>query len=46
MKKFKLIIDILLFVITVLLVNIELTGNLNHEILGITFGILILIHNE
>lgn len=44
MKKFKLIIDILLFIVTVLLVNIELTGNLNHEILGITLGILIIIH--
>lgn len=44
MKKLKLTIDILLFIITVLLVNIELTGNLNHEILGIALGILIIIH--
>lgn len=44
MNKFKIIIDVLLFIITVLLINIELTGNLNHEILGVTLGILIIIH--
>lgn len=44
MKKFKVLIDILLFIITILLFNIGLIGNLNHEILGITLGILILIH--
>lgn len=44
MKKFKIVIDILLFLITVLLFDIELIGNLNHEILGITLGILIIIH--
>jgi len=44
MKKFKIVIDILLFIATVLLFDIELFGNLNHEILGITLGILILLH--
>lgn len=44
MKIFKVVIDILLFVATILLFNIELIGNLNHEILGITLGILIIIH--
>ena len=44
MKKFKIVIDILLFIMTVLLFDIELIGNLNHEILGIILGILIIIH--
>jgi len=44
MKAFKIIVDILLFVVTFLLVNIEITGNLIHEILGITMAILLLIH--
>lgn len=44
MKKFKILIDILLFIVTVLLFDIELIGNLNHEALGITLGILIIIH--
>lgn len=44
MKKFKILIDILLFIVTVLLFDIELIGNLNHEILGITIGVLIIIH--
>lgn len=44
MKKFKILIDILLFIITILLFNIGLIGNLNHEILGMTIGILIIIH--
>lgn len=44
MKKFKILIDILLFIVTILLFDIELIGNLNHEILGITIGILIIIH--
>lgn len=44
MKKFKVLIDILLFIITILLFDIELIGNLNHEILGITLGILIMTH--
>lgn len=44
MKKFKILIDILLFIVTVLLFDIELIGNLNHEILGITLSILIIIH--
>lgn len=44
MKKFKIIIDILLFIITILLFDIELIGNLNHEILGISISVLIVIH--
>lgn len=44
MKRIKVLIDILLFIVTVLLFDIELIGNLNHEILGITLGILIIIH--
>lgn len=44
MKKFKVLIDILLFIITILLFNIGLIGNLKHEILGTTIGILIIIH--
>lgn len=44
MKKLKIIIDILLFVVTVALFNVGLIGNLMHEILGITLAILIVIH--
>lgn len=44
MKKFKILIDVLLFIVTILLFDIELIGNLNHEILGIAISILILIH--
>ena len=44
MKIFKIVIDILLFVVTVLLVNIEISGRLFHEILGITMAILVIIH--
>ena len=44
MKVFKIIIDILLLIDTFVLVNIEITGNLIHEILGITMAILLLIH--
>ena len=44
MKAFKIIVDILLFVVTFLLINIEITGHLIHEILGITMAILLLIH--
>lgn len=44
MKKFKILTDLLLFIVTILLFDIELIGNLNHEILGITIAILIIIH--
>ena len=44
MKAFKIIVDILLFVVTFLLVNMEITGHLIHEILGIAMAILLLIH--
>lgn len=44
MKKIKIFIDILLFIITILLYDIELIGNLNHEFLGISIFILAIIH--
>ena len=44
MKKLKIIIDILLFIITIALFNIGQIGNLMHEILGIALAILIIIH--
>ena len=44
MKAFKIIIDILLLIDTFVLVNIDITGHLIHEILGITMAILLLIH--
>lgn len=44
MKAFKIIVDILLFVDTFILVNMDITGHLIHEILGITMAILLLIH--
>lgn len=44
MKKFKILIDVLLFIFTILLFDIELIGNLNHEIFGITISVLIVIH--
>ena len=44
MKLLKILIDILLLINTIFLFDIELIGNLNHEIFGITISILILIH--
>ncbi len=44
MKKFKIIIDMLLFIITIALFNIGLVGNLMHEILGTVMAILIVVH--
>ena len=44
MRLFKIVVDILLFVVTFLLVNMDITGNLTHEILGIAMVILLLIH--
>ena len=44
MKKLKIIIDILLFAITIALFNIGLIGNMMHEILGTSFAILIIFH--
>lgn len=44
MKVFKIIIDILLLIDTFVLVNMDITGHLIHEILGITLAILLLIH--
>ena len=44
MKVFKIIIDVLLLIDTFVLVNMDITGHLIHEILGITIAILLLIH--
>ena len=44
MKLFKIIIDLLLIIDTFILVNMDITGHLIHEILGITMAILLLIH--
>ena len=44
MKLFKIIIDILLLIDTIVLANMDITGHFIHEILGITMGILLLIH--
>lgn len=44
MKKLKIINDILLLVVTSLLTNIQLSGRLIHEIMGITMFLLIFIH--
>ena len=44
MKVFKIIIDVLLLIDTIILTNMDITGHLIHEILGITMGILLLIH--
>lgn len=42
-KKFRLVIDIFLFIIFIIL-NLFDFGNLIHEILGICFGIFVIIH--
>lgn len=44
MKILKIIIDILLLIVTFLLVNVDITGRLLHEILGISISILLIIH--
>ena len=44
MKLFKIIIDVLLLIDTFILVNMDITGHLIHEILGIAMAILLLIH--
>lgn len=44
MKIFKIIIDILLLIVTFLLVNVDITGRLLHEILGISISVLLIIH--
>lgn len=44
MKILKMFIDILLLIVTFLLVNMDITGHLIHEILGIAMVILLLIH--
>ena len=44
MKIIRLLTDILLFVITILLMNTNITGHLIHEVLGIIIVILIVIH--
>ena len=44
MKKFKMIIDVLLLLDTILLLDIDTSGRLFHEIFGIAMAILLLIH--
>ena len=44
MRVFKIFIDILLLIDTFVLVNMDITGHLIHEILGISMAILLLIH--
>ena len=44
MKVIRLLTDILLFLITILLMNTNITGHLIHEVLGIIIVILIVIH--
>ena len=44
MRVFKIFIDILLLIDTFMLVNMDITGHLIHEILGILMAILLLIH--
>lgn len=40
----KIIIDILMFIITILLMDINKTGRFNHEVLGISLTLLIILH--
>lgn len=44
MKKIKMIVDILMFVITILLMDINKTGRFNHEVLGISLTLLLILH--
>lgn len=44
MKTLKIIIDIFMFIITVLLMNINFTGRNIHAIMGILLGILVILH--
>ena len=44
MKKIRIFLDILLFIVTILLISTNITGHLFHEILGITICVLIILH--
>lgn len=44
MKKVKIFVDVLLLAVTILLTNIDISGRLIHEILGISMAILLIIH--
>ena len=44
MKKAKIFVDVLLLIVTILLTNIDISGSLTHEILGISMAILLIIH--
>ena len=44
MKKIKMIVDILLLIDTCILLDIDRSGRLLHEILGITMAVLLFIH--
>ena len=43
-KIFKFILDILLFITTILLTNIDFTGGKVHEVLGILIFVLLIFH--
>ena len=45
MKKIRIILDILMYVIFIILMGHHITGDLIHEILGVTLFILFIIHN-
>ncbi len=45
MKKFRIIIDVLMYILFVILMGHHITENLIHEILGIIMLILFIIHN-
>lgn len=44
MKKIKVLIDIFMFIATILIIDIKITGLLLHEVLGITLALLFLAH--
>lgn len=44
MKKIKILIDIILFIGTLLLMSTKITGVIAHEFLGITVGIVFIAH--
>lgn len=45
MKKFRIIIDVLMYIIFIVLMGHHITENKIHEILGIVMFILFIIHN-
>ncbi len=45
MKKFRIFIDVLMYIVFIVLMGHHITDNLIHEILGIAMFILFIIHN-